>query len=80
MHEYRFLFACFLVFFGCAAWHVESYLPKQGSKPGALRWEHRVLTTGLPGKSPVNASVTGSSDGGPGSLCISEFENFPVGT
>ena len=27
-------------------------LPNQGSKPCVLHWEHRVLSTGLPGKSP----------------------------
>ena len=27
------------------------YFPDQGLNPGPLHWEHRVLTTGLPGKS-----------------------------
>ena len=28
--------------------------PKQGSNPGSLLWEHRVLATGLPGKYPLS--------------------------
>ena len=30
---------------------MESQFPSQGSNPSSLRWEHIVLTTGLPGKS-----------------------------
>ena len=36
------------------AMHVGSSSSNQGSIPGPLHWEHRVLPTGSPGKSPVN--------------------------
>ena len=41
-----------LSFFGCTRMHAESYFPDQGSSLFLLQWKHRVLTTGLPGKSP----------------------------
>ena len=33
-------------------------VPHQRSNPGPLHWEHRVLTTGPPGKSPFSPSFT----------------------
>ena len=33
----------------CSMWN---WFPDQGSNPGPLHWEHRVLATGPPGKSP----------------------------
>ena len=44
-------FVCF--FFCHTPWHVGSLYPNQGLNPGPLRWKHRVLTTGLLGKSSV---------------------------
>ena len=41
------------LFFGCAAQHVGSYFPDQGSNLCPLQWKCRVLTTGLPGNSPA---------------------------
>ena len=38
-------------FFGQAAQYVGSQFPDQGSNLQPLLWKHRVLTTGLPGKS-----------------------------
>ena len=42
----------FFFFFGCAAPHVGSQFPNQGSNPHPLQWKRRVPTTGPPGKSP----------------------------
>ena len=33
------------------SWHACGIFPDQGSNPGPLHWEHRVLSTVLPGKS-----------------------------
>ena len=41
-----FFFSCFV----CTAQHVGSNFPHQGSNPCPLHWQHRVLTTGPPGK------------------------------
>ena len=54
------LYFIFSYFLGCATWHVESQFPDQGSNPCPLRWKPRVLTAGVPGKSPscvVDAKV-----------------------
>ena len=40
-----------LLFFGCAAQLMGSQFPNQGSNLIPQQWKHRVLTTGLPGKS-----------------------------
>ena len=45
------------------------YLPDQGSNPGPLHWEHEVLATGPPGKSPLqllkitNSTITQYTNG-----------------
>ena len=44
-------------FFGCAVQQAESQFPDQGLKPCPLHWEHRVLTTGLPGKFPISCRL-----------------------
>ena len=36
---------------GCTKWHCGILVPNQGQNPYLLQWKHRVLTTGLPGKS-----------------------------
>ena len=41
----------FILFFGHAMRHVESYFPDQRSNQGPLQWKRGVLTTGPPGKS-----------------------------
>ena len=49
----EFFFLSFRKFiFGCTTEHVGSLSPHQGSNPGPLHWEHGVLATGPPGKSP----------------------------
>ena len=57
----RFKFVCFSVFiylfdFSCGTWdlylwHVGSSSLTRGQTQGLLHWAHRVLATGLPGKS-----------------------------
>ena len=37
-------------------------LSNQGSNPNALLWKHRVLTTGLPGKSPETGILEDSEE------------------
>ena len=44
---------------GQAMRHVGSYFLGQGLNPHPLHWNHRVLTTGLPGKSWIIASLKG---------------------
>ena len=39
--------SCSMWTFSCGVWEV---FPDQGSNPGALHWEHRVLATGPSGK------------------------------
>ena len=39
-------------FFGCAMWLVGFEFPNQWSNPSPRQWKQRVLTSGLPGKSP----------------------------
>ena len=43
-----------IFFFNNITWHIGSYFPDQGSNPYFLHWQHRVLTTGSPEKSPRN--------------------------
>ena len=45
--------AFFVFIFCCTAQHVGSYFPNQGLNLQPLCWKHGVLTTGLPGKSPL---------------------------
>ena len=42
-----------LTYFECATQLVGSLFPDQGSHTCPLHWKHRVLTTGLPGKSKL---------------------------
>ena len=45
-----------LFFFFChTMWHAGSQFPNQGSKLGLLQWKLGVLTTGPPGKSPLQS-------------------------
>ena len=49
-------------FFFCHSMqHVESYFPDEGSNLSLLYWKHRVLTTGLPGKSQGQMSLRNKS-------------------
>ena len=43
----------FIYLFGHTTWHAGSQFPDQGSNPRPLQWKRGVLTTGLPGKSPL---------------------------
>ena len=46
----------FFFFFDCEVQHVGSHNQgSQGWNPCPLEWEYRILTTGLPGKSPWGA-------------------------
>ena len=44
---------CLTYFFGHAMEYVGSWFPDQGSNTKLMHWKHGVLTTGLPGKSPL---------------------------
>jgi len=48
---YSYCYFIHFFFFGCAMQHVGSLFPHQESNPCPLYWKHRILTTGLPGKS-----------------------------
>ena len=41
-----FIWLCWVLIAACGIF------PNQGSNPGPLRWEHKVLATGPPGKPP----------------------------
>ena len=57
VHVYRWQYKIYAgadFFFNNITWHIGSYFPDQGSNPCSLHWQHRVLTTGSPEKSPRN--------------------------
>ena len=51
----RLFYFIIIIIFGHAAPHVRSQFPDQGSHLYSLIWKHGVLTTGLPGKSLIQA-------------------------
>lgn len=66
IYECSFLFACFLCSLDMQLSMKELSSPtRDPTRVPCIG--NTVLTPGLPGKCPVNASVTDSSDGGPGS-------------
>ena len=44
------------ILYGHRAWRVGAWLPNHGSNPCPLQWKPGILTTGLPGKSPIQCS------------------------
>ena len=48
--------------FGHTTQPVGSWFSNQGTNPNALVWKHRVLTTGLPGKSPETGILEDSEE------------------
>lgn len=52
-------FTYLLSFFsGHAAWHTGSQFHKQELNPCSLKWKHRILITGPPGKSLIESLLT----------------------
>ena len=51
-HSFIYFLLFFKMFFGCTAQHMESSSPTRNRNPCPLHWKHRVLTIGLPRKSP----------------------------